>query len=211
MATGKRTGQRGRSVLGVGKADAPPADPKKLAEAMFEGEAGVVNTEHANDQPTMEVEATIPLQETEGGNPNSPVQTAAAKIEAMFAAIGTSALPETVIPAPPGKNNGLEATEYIVSELLKKAADKRFKKAQEAADASGVFGNRAQYVAGKTLLVFNAPEFTLSAKKGEPSTMVNREQVTEVLKEAAPKRWQELLERCLKPREGAVSIITAMK
>lgn len=211
MANGKRTGQESRPVLGVKAKEAKT--PKEMAKALFEGEAGAINSEAANDppapRPSMEVVADIPLPNSD--EPDSTVQAAAEKIEALFAAVGTDLFPETVIPVPPGKNNGAEARDFVVAELLVKAAERRFKKAKEAATATGVFGDPEKYSAGKTITVFNSPGFSFSVKRDEDSSLVNRELVMEQLKVNLPKKWQDVYPLCLKPKAGAVRIITSLK
>lgn len=132
------------------------------------------------------------------------------RVEDVFAALGTPAFPSTVMPSG-SKNNSQEAAEYVMADLLEKLATERKKKAYEAAEKAGVFGDSSDYVVGDTVMVFNDPNFSINVKMGKPSTMIGREQVETAALEFLGKRSTEFLEKCRKPRAATKQIIVSMK
>jgi hypothetical protein len=174
---------------------------------MFAGTADI----NGGDGPSMEVKATIPLPEHAEAEPdNISVRDIRDRIEGLFKAIGTDAVPETVFPPGP-KNNGQQAVEFAISQQLKQLAEKRYERAKSEADASGVFGDKAKYVAGETSEVYRTSAFTISVQRNQDSNMIDRSQVETVLREAFPSKWKELLERCEKPKAGATRFIVALR
>jgi len=217
MATGKQKGGEPTPVK-ESKGSAAKGDAKAKTEKMFKGEGGAVNTEAVNDrmgileeQPTMTVEAVIPLPEHADADPDTlSVRDIKDRVDALFDSIGTDKLPDTQYPA--GRDNKAPAArEFVVAEQLKKRAEKRYKRAKEEADAVGCFGLPDEHVAGETIETYRSPHFTFAVKKGEETMMVNKENTTEVLRELAPGKWQELLKRCMAPRAGPTQVITALK
>jgi hypothetical protein len=217
MATGK---QRGSEPTPVKENKGSSKGAKDKVEKLFKGEGGepTRTTEAVNDrlgilseQPTMKVEAVIPLPDHAEAEPENPsVRDIKDRVDALFDSIGTEALPDTAYPR--GKDNRAPAAaEFVVAEQLKKRAEKRYNRAKEEADAVGCFGLSDSHVAGETVEVYRSPHFTFAVKKGEETMMVNKENTIEVLRELAPGKWQELLKRCMKPRAGPTQIITALK
>lgn len=212
MATGKQTGEP------TPVQEKKRSTAKEKTEKMFKGETPV-NTEAVNDrlgllsseQPVMKVEAVIPLPEYAEENADAPsVRDVKDRVDALFDSIGTDKLPDTQYPR--GKDNkAVVAAEFVVAEQLKKRAEKRYNAAKAEADAVGCFGLPDSHVPGETVEVYRSPNFTFAVRKGEDTLMVNKENTTEVLREIAPGKWQELLKRCMKPRAGPTQIITALK
>jgi hypothetical protein len=132
------------------------------------------------------------------------------RIEEVFYAVGTEKLPGTVIPAG-RQNNSSEASEFVVADKLKKLAEERLKKAVEAAEKAGVFGNKEDYKIGDTVFVFSDPNFAISVKMGKPSQMIDRGQVEAAASEFLGRKSSEFLERCFKPRAATKQIIVSMK
>lgn len=133
-----------------------------------------------------------------------------ARIEEAFNALGTEALPGTVIPL--GKsNNSREAADYVVADFLSKLAETRKKAALEAAEKAGVFGQSSEYVEGDTVMVFNDPNFSINVKMGRPTKMINREKVEETAEKHLGKKASEFLEECFKERAATKQIIVSMK
>lgn len=135
-----------------------------------------------------------------------------AKLEERFSFLGTDFQPDTVVPRPRNRNNGDEASEYITAEILKKAAEDRFKAAQEAAEAAGVFGDRSEYKDGETRMVYQTPHYVISVKVGKSSKAINKEKVEETLSElVAKEKLASTLAKCMKPRAAPVQFISALK
>jgi hypothetical protein len=132
------------------------------------------------------------------------------RIEDVFTALGTEALPGTVLPVGT-KNNSKEAADYLLADLLAKLADKRKKEAFQAAEKAGVFGDPADYVAGDTVMVFNDPNFSINVKKGNPTRMIGREEVEAAARKYLGKKADEFLEECKKDRSATTQIIVSMK
>lgn len=133
-------------------------------------------------------------------------------IEEWVRNIGTSVLPETVMPRPKNRNNGDEASAYIEAEIILKAAEERFKEAKEAADKVGVFGDRAEYKEGETRMVYQTPAYVISVKVGKSSKAINKERVEETLsKYLAKDKVADALDECMKPRSAPVQFISALK
>ena len=133
-----------------------------------------------------------------------------ARIEDVFAALGTEALPGTVLPAG-SRNNAKEAADFVLADKLKKLAETRFKNASEAAEKAGVFGDASDYVLGDTVMVFSDPNFSINVKMGRPSKMLKREKVEEAAEKYLGKRAAEFLEECQGERAATKQIIVSMK
>ena len=117
----------------------------------------------------------------------------------------------TVIPAG-NKNTSEAASEFFVADLLRKAAEERFKKAKKEAEEQGILGSEESYVEGETVMAWNSPDFTINVKKGKPSEMIDREAITAAINEALPKeKAAAVLKAGMKPRKGTTTITTAMK
>jgi hypothetical protein len=180
---------------------------KSRVEEMFGGTADV----NSGDGPTMEVSAVIPLPDHAETDPeNLSVRDVKDRVEGLFRSIGTAALPDTVFPPGP-KNSGPLAAEFVVSEQLKKLAEKRYETAKAEAKAAGCFGDEDAYVPGETIEVYRTPHFTFSVQRNQDSNMIDRKQVEELLREVAPNKWQELMKRCEKPKAGATRFIVALR
>lgn len=193
-----------RQTLSI-KTDKPSS--KTRVEEMFGGTAEV----NSGEGPVMEVTASIPLPEHAEADPDNPsVRDIKDRVEGLFQSIGTTALPETVFPAGT-KNNGYQAAEFVVSEQLKKLAEKRYENAKAEAKAAGCFGNEDNYIAGETIEVYRTGNFTFSVQRNQDSNMIDRKQVEEVLRELAPSKWPELMKRCEKPKAGATRFIVALR
>jgi hypothetical protein len=132
------------------------------------------------------------------------------RIEAIFNALGTEANPDTMIPHGQ-KNNGPEAAEYALADLLEKLAAARKKKAKEAAEKAGVFGDPKSYVNGDTVMVYNSNDFAISVKSGNPSRMIGKEETQAALEKHLPKKATEVLDECMKERAATRQIIVSMK
>jgi hypothetical protein len=132
------------------------------------------------------------------------------RIEDVFAALGTEALPGTVIPFGQ-RNNAKEAADYVIAELLEKLATKRKKLAAELAEKAGVFGDPASYVEGDTVMVFSDPNFSINVKMGTPGTMIGREEVEAAANKYLGKKASEFLDECMKPRAATKQVIVSMK
>lgn len=142
--------------------------------------------------------------------PDVSIREVRSRIEEVFNALGTEAFPGTMIPA--GKsNNAREAADAVLADLLEKLASDRKKRAFEAAEKAGVFGNPDNYVTGDTVMVFSDPNFSINVKLGKPSTLLNREMVEAAASEFLGKRASEFLDRCKKPRAPMKQIIISMK
>lgn len=181
---------------------------KTRAEEMFAGTADL-NKEVGG--PTMEVSAVIPLPEhAEEAVDTLSVRDIKDRVEGLFQSIGTVALPETLFPPGP-RNNGKEAAEFVVSQQLKSMAEKRYEAAKKNAEAAGCFGDKDQYISGETIEVYRTGSYTFSVQRNADSRMLDRKAVEEVLRQVAPSKWQELLERCEKPKAGATRYIVALR
>lgn len=210
MANGKQAAEKpsngAKPAAPRVKADKNPAapepepTPKTQVERMFGNEK----------QPMLHVAAELELPEHADGEGSSAKDSKDA-VDAILNALGTEKFPATIFPAPKNKNNGEAATDYILWDHVAKVASKRAKQTAQIAEEQGVFGDATAYVAGETTLVYNAPEFAISIKKGDETEMVDRELVETVLKEVAPQKWQELLKRCKKPRAGPTQRIVSLK
>jgi len=142
--------------------------------------------------------------------PDVSIREIRARIEEVFNAVGTEALPGTIIPAG-SKNNSKEAAEFVLADLLSKLATDRLKNASEAAEKAGVFGNKEDYVIGDTVMVFNDPNFSINVKMGKPSLMVKREKVESAAVTFLGKRASEFLDQCKGERAATKQIIVSMK
>lgn len=141
---------------------------------------------------------------------NSNIREVMATIEEAFNSLGTEKLPGTVIPTGQ-KNNAKEAAEAVIADRLVKLATDRHKKAMEAAEKAGVFGEPSSYIIGDTVMVFSDPNFSINVKMGRPSEMVGRKEVEAAAAEYLGKKASEFLDRCKKPRAATKQIIFSMK
>lgn len=132
------------------------------------------------------------------------------RIAEAFAALGTNQLPGTIIPAGQ-RNNAQEAAEFVVADVLAKLAADRQKKASEAADKAGVFGDPAEYVIGDTVMVYSDPNFSINVKMGKPSKMLDRKAVEAAAAKYLGKKSEEFLAECQKDRAATKQIIVSMK
>lgn len=194
MATPKE--RKERKTLSIKSGEQKPALPEKAAGAK---------------QPTpkheSEVTATILNDED-----MADVRAVISRIEDIFNAVGTSQLPDTVLPRAKNRNNADAAAEFVLADKLRKLADARHKAAKEKAEREGVFGEEEQYVAGESVIVWQSPFYTISMKLGNETKMVNREKVEETLRTYLPReKAEEAFEKCMKPREPARQIIVSMK
>lgn len=143
-------------------------------------------------------------------SPDVSIRDVRARIEEIFQALGTDALPGTVIPA--GKsNNSKEAADYVLAEMLAKMSAERLKKASEAADKAGVFGDKSDYVTGDTVLVHSDPNFSINVKMGRPVMMVKRELVEAAAEKYLGKKADDFLSECKGERKPTQQIIVSMK
>jgi hypothetical protein len=175
---------------------------KSRVEEMFGG-----TTQPTEPEPTMVVEAVVPIAEAiEEGS----VRSISDAIDGMFDGLGTDTFPNTKYPPGP-KNNGQAAAEFVIARQLKKRAEARYKAAEDEARKQGCFGNPEDYREGDTVEVYRTGAFTFSVTRNKSTSVVDKELVEEVLREVAPHKWQELLERCKKPRAGATQIVTSLR
>jgi hypothetical protein len=197
----KQTGKRQTLGIAAGKTS------KDRVEEMFGGTSEL----NSDAGPVMEVSATIPLPEHADADAEHPsVRDIKDRVEGLFKSIGTDALPETVFPHG-NKNNGIEAAEFVVAEQLKKLAEARYDSAKAEAKAKGCFGDETNYIPGETIEVYRTGSFTFSVQRNKDSNMIDRKLVEELLREVAPTKWQELLKRCEKPKDGATRFIVALR
>lgn len=181
-----------RPVLGI------KAETKKAAKAEKEYVKGPALSEIA-------AEAVTEPEDTDHN-----IRLIRSRIGEVFFALGTESFPGTVIPMG-SRNNSKEAADFVVADALAKLAAERLKKASEAAEKSGVFGDPDTYVEGDTVMVFSDPNFSINVKMGKPSQNINREQVEAAAKEYLGKRAEEFMEKCMKPRKATKQIIVSMK
>jgi hypothetical protein len=132
------------------------------------------------------------------------------RVEALFNALGTDAMPETCYPTG-GRNNGAEAAEYVLAEQLAKLADKRKKEAFEAAQKKGVFGDPKEYVAGETQIVWASGAYVISMKVGNPTFAINRENTEAAAEKYLGKKADEFLEACKQERKPTQQVIVSLK
>jgi hypothetical protein len=142
--------------------------------------------------------------------PDVSIREVLARIEDVFTSLGSDKLPGTIIPAGQ-RNNAKEAAEYVLADKLKKLAEARHKKASEAAEKAGVFGDKADYVLGDTVMVFSDPNFSINVKMGNPSLMLKREKVEAAAATYLGKKASEFLEECQGERAATKQIIVSMK
>jgi hypothetical protein len=133
-----------------------------------------------------------------------------ARIEEAFNGFGTEAFPGTIIPTGK-KNNSAEASAFVIADALSKLATERLKKAHEAAEKAGVFGDPADYVQGDTVMVFNDPNYSINVKMGKPSKTINRELVEATAREYLGAKADEFLDKCFKDRKPTQQIIVSVK
>jgi hypothetical protein len=204
MPNSKTKGAGGKPILSIKKDE---KSPKSRVEEMFGGTADV----NKGEGPSMEVTATIPLPEHAEADPDHPsVRDIKDRVEGLFSSIGTAALPETLFPSGP-KNNGTQAAEFVVSEQLKKLAEKRYERAKAEAEAVGCFGDKAEYRPGETVEVYRTAGFTFSVQKNADSKMIDRTAVEQLLRDLFPSKWKEMMDRIEKPKAGATRFIVALR
>jgi hypothetical protein len=183
-----------------------PGNREKV-EKMFAGDTADVSP---GNGPMMHVEASIPLPEHADSGDAKSVKDIVDRIDALFDSIGTDNLPDTRVP-PGRENKGHEAAEFVVAQRLKKRAEARYEKAKKNAEEVGCFGSDDQYVSGETVEVYRTGSFTFSVQRNRDSEVIDKDLVEETLKELAPQKWRELLQRCKKPRKGATQYVVALR
>jgi hypothetical protein len=99
----------------------------------------------------------------------------------------------------------------VLADKLSKLAAERLKKAAEAADNAGVFGDPADYKHGDTVMVFSDPNFSINVKMGKPSKMLKREKVEAAAVTYLGKKAPEFLKECQGERAATKTIIVSMK
>lgn len=148
------------------------------------------------------VEAVLPTE--------ADIRVIRSRIEEVFNALGSEQFPGTIVPT--GKhNNAKEAAEFVLADLLSKLATARLKKATEAAENAGVFGEKDTYVEGDTVMVFSDPNFSINVKMGKPGKQLGRSEVEAAAVEYLGKKSGEFLNKCFKPRAATKQIIVSMK
>lgn len=171
-----------------------------MARPPARGRRGAKPEEEA---PNLSSIVSVPVEEVS-------IRAVITRIEDVFSALGTDKLPDTVIPTGTRNNSG-EAASFAVADKLLKLAEARKKAAFEVAEKAGVFGDKADWVEGDTVMVFNDPNFSINVKMGKPSTMIGREEVEAAAEKFLGKRASEFLEECKKPRAATKQIIVSMK
>lgn len=176
----------------------------KIKAPKHEPEVSSMNGDNLSSPPVPSIaeEMVTPSEDT--------IREVRNRIEEAFNALGTEALPGTVIPLG-SRNNSQEAADYVVADLLSKLAENRKKAALEAAEKAGVFGDPKEYIEGDTILVFNDPNFSINVKKGRPTKAINRELTEAAAEELLGKKSSEFLEKCMKDRKPTEQIIVSMK
>jgi hypothetical protein len=203
MPTGKAKGAR--PILKI----KPKADetPKTRVEQMFGGKAEVAGSDGSG--PVLRVDTEIPLPE-HADEEGKSVKDIVDRIDAVFDSIGTDVLAETSIP--PGRDNkGQYAVEFAVAQRLKKRAEKRYDKAKKAAEDVGCFGDPEKYVSGETVEVYRSSSFTFSVQRNADSEVIDKDLTELVLRDVAPQKWRELLQKCKKVRKGATQYIASLR
>lgn len=186
MANEKR-GARGRPILGIKKEDAVKKEKEVVAD---------------DNLSSIAAEIIAPTEVS--------IREVQARVEDAFFALGTNKLPGTIIPVGQ-KNNAPEAAEYVMADMLSKLASERLKKAQEAAEKAGVFGDPTDYVTGGTVMVFSDPNFSINVKRGKPSKMLKRDKVEAAASEFLGKKASEFLEQCQGERAATTQFIVSIK
>lgn len=164
-------------------------------------------------RPTLTIKADIPLPEhaeaiVEGVGPS--IRDIKDRIEALFHAIGSDRMPDTCFPGH-SKNNSTEANEYALADLLEQLAKKRKKAASEAAAKAGVFGDPDKYVNGETVMVWQSPHLAISVKTGNPTRMLGKEETEAAIRKHLPRKFDEVMDECMKDRAATKQIIVSMK
>jgi hypothetical protein len=178
---------------------------------LFAGEQPV-NTEAVNDPPTMRLDVTLDLPEH--ADPTGEGKTAKDTkdaVDAVLNALGTEKMAQTMFPVARSKNNGVAAANFVLWDHVQRRVGKIFEAATEQAEREGVFGDKEAYVEGETTMTFNSAEYSISVKKNSGSKQIDKALVEAVLREVAPNKWQELYDRCFKPRAGAAMRIVSLK
>jgi hypothetical protein len=186
----------------------PVNSAKSRAEQMFDGN----QPEETTQGPTMKVDVVLDLPEhAEQGGDGKTAKDVKDAVDAFLNGFGTDKLPQTQFPVPRSKNNGQAAANFVLWDHVARRANKNLEAATEQAEREGVFGDKDSYVEGETTMTFNSAEYAISVKKNAGSKMIDKLLVEQVLKEVAPNKWQELLDRCFKPRAGAAMRIVSLK
>jgi hypothetical protein len=176
--------------------------PKRAILGIKSPQEQLVTMEDVNNLSSVAADMLAPAE--------ANIREIVSRVEEAFNALGTDALPGTIIPAG-SRNNAKEAAEFVLAERLSKLAADRLKKAAEAAEKAGVFGNPEEYRIGDTVMVFSDPSFSISVKMGRPSKMIGREQVEAAAVTFLGKKSVEFLEACFKPRAATKQIIVSVK
>jgi hypothetical protein len=174
------------------------------------------NKKTTTKRPTLHIKAEGPKAHLSSVAAEAVLPTEAdirvirSRIEEVFNALGGEQFPGTIIPT--GKhNNAKEAAEFVLADLLSKLATARLKKATEAAENAGVFGDKESYVEGDTVMVFSDPNFSINVKMGKPGKQLSREQVEVAASEYLGKKATEFLAKCFKRRAATKQVIVSMK
>lgn len=168
-----------------------------------------------DEQPVLEVtHLTVPMPEhADVDSDNHPsIRDVNDRVTALFSALGTEAMPDTVFPTgQANKNNSKEAAEFALADRLRKLATDRFDAAKEAAEKAGVFGNMKELVPNETSMTWQCPFFTVSIKVGKPTEAINREATEVAADKYLGKKAEEFMAECKKARAPNKQIIVSMK
>lgn len=185
---GKRGGERKKLSI------KPAEGPKQAAKAK----------DNLSSQPSV-------VQDMVKPTPEADIREVRQRVEEVFHAIGRPDLPGTIVPTG-AKNNAAEAAEYVLATHLYNLASERKKKATEAAEKAGVFGDEEAYVEGSTVMVYSDPNYSINVKLGKPAKIINKGLLeAAALEILGPKKSEELLERAQKDRAPTKTIIVSMK
>ena len=194
-----------RKTLGIkapeAAAGSAPPEAKDRVKEMFGG---------VEQPPQMKVDVVLDLPEHADPD-GKTAKDAKDALDGFINAFGTEKLPQTQFPVARSKNNGYAAAEFVLWDHVARRCNKRLEQAAEQAAKEGVFGDPSEYVEGETQMTFNSAEYSISVKKNAGSKVIDKELVEAVLKEVAPNKWQELYDRCFKPRAGAAMRIVSLK
>lgn len=142
----------------------------------------------------------------------SSIREAIKNVSDAFFAIGSEAMPTTVLPRAKNRNNAEEAAEFVLSKRLAELANDRLKKAEEAAERAGIFGKPEDYEEGSTVQTWQSPHYSVGVKLGKESKMINKDLVEATfLENFGSEKTGNLLEACMKPRAAPKQKIVLMK
>jgi hypothetical protein len=196
-----------RKTLGIkapeaGATSQPPSpNSKDRVKEMFGG---------VEQPPQMKVDVVLDLPE-HADPEGKTAKDAKDSLDGFINAFGTEKLPQTQFPVSRSHNNGQAAAEFAMWDHVARRCNKRLEQAAEQAAKEGVFGDPSDYVEGETQMTYNSAEFSISVKKNAGSKVIDKALVEAVLREVAPHKWQELFDRCHKPRAGAAMRIVSLK